>query len=221
MCGHNLFSAPSEPEFHTEPSMLKTENVSSPQKTNVKPEMYIGDYVCIHSRIIRGFHMCCIVGEFAGRYQLYCTEGVWNTSFSGTELFPVTSCSPIPLDEWRRAPKVSLRSIASNSTLHEHCNCSLPETSQSIVISSASEDENEAPDMWVNNGAYTLNGCDKEVVLSRRRWLTDKIISAAQMILLQFFPKMAGLQTPTLQKVFGFHAYSGDFVQIIHVRNNH
>ena len=48
------------------------------------------------------------------------------------------------------------------------------------------------------NGAYTLNCCDKEVVFSRRGWLADKIIWAAQMILLQFFPNMAGLQPPTL-----------------------
>ena len=47
------------------------------------------------------------------------------------------------------------------------------------MISSASEDESEAPEMWVKNGAYTLNCCDKEVVLSRRGWLTDKIICAA------------------------------------------
>ena len=109
----------------------------------------------------------------------------------------------------------------SDTTLHEYCNCSVPETSESIVISSASEDENEAPEVWVNNGAYTLNCRDREVVLSRRGWLTDKIICAAQMILLQFFPNMAGLQPPTLQRVFAFQVPSGEFVQIIHVRNNH
>ena len=39
--------------------------------------------------------------------------------------------------------------------------------------------------------------------------------------LLQFFPDMAGLQPPVLQKVFAFQVHSGEFVQIIHVRNNH
>ena len=222
MSGCTLFPAPSEPEAHTEPSTV-AENVSSPQETkNVKPEMNVGDYVCIHSRRIQGFDILCrIVGEFAGRYQLYCAKGVLNTSFSCTELIPVTGCSPIPLNEWRKAPKITLRSATNNRTLHEHCNCSVPETSESIVISSASEEENKAPDVWINNVAYTLNCCDKEIVLSRRGWLTDKIICAAQMPLLQFFPNMAGLQPPTLQKVFGFHAHSGEFVQIIHVRNNH
>ena len=89
------------------------------------------------------------------------------------------------------------------------------------MISSTSEDENETPELWVNNGAYTLNCGDKKAVLSQRGWLSDKIICAAQIILLQYFPNMAGLQPATMQKVFGFHAHSGEFVQIIHVRNNH
>jgi hypothetical protein len=41
------------------------------------------------------------------------------------------------------------------------------------------------------------------------------------MMLLQFFPNMAGLQPPTLQKVFAFQVHSGEFVQIIHVRKTH
>ena len=50
---------------------------------------------------------------------------------------------------------------------------------------------------------------------------SDNIMCAAQMLLLQFFPNMAGLKPPTLQNIFGFHAHSGEFVQVIHVRKNH
>ena len=154
----------------------------------MKHEMKVGDHVCIHSRSILGFHILCrIVGEFAGRYQLYCAKGVLNTSFSCTQLIPVSGCSPLPLNEWRKAPKITLRNATNYKTLHEHCNCSVPEASESIMLSSASEDENEAPELWVNNSAYTLNCHDRELVLSRRGWLTDKIICAAQMILLQYF----------------------------------
>ena len=217
MSGRTLFPAPSEPKAQAAPRKLETENVSI-----VKPDMNVGDYVCIHSRSIQGFHIVCrIVGEFAGRYQLYCTKGVLNTSFSCTELISVTECSPLPLTEWRKAPKITLRSATNDTTLHEHCNCIVPETSESIVLSSASEKENEAPERWVSNGAYTLDYREQEIVLSRRGWLTDEIIGAAQMILLQFFPNMAGLQPPTLQKVLGFLVHSGEFVQIIHVRNSH
>ena len=87
-------------------------------------------------------------------------------------------------------------------------------------IISVSEEESEAPVMWVNNGAYCLSHSDQEIVLSRRGWLTDKIIHAAQILLLQFFTDMAGLQPAVLQKVFAFQVHSGEFVQIIHVRNN-
>ena len=88
--GRNLFPAPSEPEAHIEPSELESANPPpSPQETNnMKPEMTVGDYVCIHSRRIQGFHiLCCIVGEFSGQYQLYCTKGVLNTFFLALSLF--------------------------------------------------------------------------------------------------------------------------------------
>ena len=227
--GHALFPAPSNPRAHGDPSVLEPKHVSSPPESvkrfpseDVKPEMKVGDYICIHSRNMGDWHVPCrIVGEFAGRYQLYCSKGILNTSFSCTELISLTGCSPIPLNEWRQAPRVSLRSVIHDAALREHCNCCVTDTSESIVISSSSEEENEALEMWVNNGAYTLSCRDREVVLSRRGWLTDKIICAAQMLLLQFFPNMAGLQPPTLQKVFAFRVHSGEFVQIIHVRNNH
>ena len=32
----------------------------------------------------------------------------------------LTGCSPIPLDEWRQAPRVSLRSVTHDAALHEH-----------------------------------------------------------------------------------------------------
>ena len=180
------------------------------------------DYVCVHSRNMGQFHLsCCIVGEFGGWYHLYCSKGVLNTSFCWSELIPLADGSHIPLENWRQAPKVSLHSVVRDPTLVERCICHVPICSDSIVISSASEEEHEAPDLWENKGAYCLTHDDREVILSPTGWLTDKIICAAQMILLQFFPKVAGLQPPVLQKVFQFHAHSGEFVQIVHVRNNH
>ena len=57
-----------------------------------------------------------------------------------------------------------------------------------------SEEESEVPVMCVDDGAYCLSHSDKDIVLSWRGWLTDKIIHAAQILLLQLFPDMAGLQ---------------------------
>ena len=93
----------------------------------MKPEMEVGDYVCIHSRSMQGFHIPChIVEEFSGSsYQLYCTKGVLNTSFSSSELIPVSSCSPIPPNEWRTAPRIisTLHGATNDTSLHEPCYC--------------------------------------------------------------------------------------------------
>ena len=112
--------------------------------------------------------------------------------------------------------KVSLRGAASVSAMIEPCNCQIPVFFEDTDIISVSEEESEAPVMWVNNGAYCLLHSDQEIVFSRRGWLTDKIIHAAQTLLLQFFPNMADLQPPVLQKVFAFQVHSGEFVQVIH-----
>ena len=53
--------------------------------------------------------------------------------------------------------------------------------------------------LWVKNLLYTLTHDDQKVVVSPTGWLTDKVITAAQMLLLQHFPNMLGLQPPTLQ----------------------
>ena len=39
-------------------------------------------------------------------------------------------CTPIPMEEWRQAPKVSLRSVASDSAIIEPCNCQIPVCSE-------------------------------------------------------------------------------------------
>ena len=89
------------------------------------------------------------------------------------------------MEEWRQAPKVSLRSVASDSAIIEPCNCQIPVCSEDTDIISVSEEKRV---MWVNNGAYCLSHSDQDILLSRRGWLTDKII---QILLLHFFPDMA------------------------------
>ena len=155
------------------------------------------------------------------RYQLYCSKGVINTSFSCTEVVPLTSCTAIPLDEWWRAPRVSLRSVASDPEVTEHCECTVPLCSERIVIHSGAEDEEIVQDVWMNNYVYSLTHDELELIECSTAWLTDKIIAAAQMLMLQHFSHMAGLQPPALRKGFAFQVHSGEFVQIIHVRHNH
>ena len=55
------------------------------------------------------------------------------------------------------------------------------------MVPSASEDKDEdtGNDMWVRNLLYLLIYQDQKVVKSRGGWLTDQVIRAAQMIMLQ------------------------------------
>ena len=187
-----------------------------------KIQVEIGDYIGIHSKTMGESHVpCCVVGEFGGRFQLYCSKGVLNVSFSSSELIPLTTCASIPLDNWRQAPKVSLRSLTRDPAIAEHCDCNLTLCSESIVVSSASEAEDTEHNMWVKNHVYSLTHHDREVVASRTGWLNDNVIATAQMLMLQYFPNMAGLQPLALQKVFAFQVHSGEFVQIINVGNKH
>ena len=204
-----------------EPGVSKSGDLDPPPPNRNKIQTQIGDYVGIHSTSAGDSHVPCrIVVEFGGRYQLYCAKGVLNVDFSCSELVILSSCASIPLEKWRHAPRVSLRSVASDPEVVEHCDCIVPVCPESILISSASEAE-DAGDALVKNYLYSLTHHDREVVASRTGWLNDKVIAAAQMIMLQHFPSMAGLQPPALQEVFAFHDHRGDFVQIINVSNNH
>ena len=52
-------------------------------------------------------------------------------------------------------------------------------------------------------------------------WLTDSIISAGQKLLKDSFSHMGGLKPTTLGHTMGFSTATGEFVQILHVLNNH
>ena len=97
--GRTPFPPPNNPGADANPSALDPassppESVKPVPSEDVKSEMKVGDYVCIHSRSMGNFHVACrIVGEFAGWYQLYTSKGVLNTTFSCTELIPVNGCS--------------------------------------------------------------------------------------------------------------------------------
>ena len=204
-------------------SVLSNASESSGSTSSmVEEKLKVGDYVALHTRTLGGDHLPCrIVRKFCARYQLYCSKGVLETTFSHTELTNIANNVPILLDNWRQAPTISLRNATRDPELVEHCVCHIPLCPEGIVVSSDSEEGSEVTDIWVDNGAYCLSHTEHRIVCSQRGWLTDRIISAAQMLLLQFYPSMAGLQPPVLQNAFAFQVHSGEFVQIVHVRNNH
>ena len=52
-------------------------------------------------------------------------------------------------------------------------------------------------------------------------WLTDSVINAVQTLLKKSFPHVGGLQRTTLAETLGFAIERGEFIQILHVSNNH
>ena len=199
------------------------EGLGAPSTKRTKLAFKVGECVCVHSSSFSGYHVVCrVVKEVGSCYQLLCSKGVLNTLFSGSALAKLSSSCALPLDKWRLAPKVSLGSVTKDPAILEQCNCNLPKCSEPFVtLSSASEDENTKCNTWVRNVLYSLTQDDQRTVASPFGWLTDQVISAAQILLLQHFPHMSGLQPPTLQQVCAFQVHSGEFVQIVNVRNNH
>ena len=161
-------AAPIADDGVLEPAVASLEPPPSKKR---KPRVKIGDYVCIHSSRLGKCHVPCrIVRDFGSQYQLYCSKGIFNSYFSGTELIPLTSCVSFPLDKWRQAPTVTLRSIASDPAVVEHCDCIVPVFSESILVSSASKGEDTGHNTWVINPLYTLTHNDQKVVTSRSGW---------------------------------------------------
>ena len=109
---------------------------------------------------------------------------------------PLNDCS-ISLDTWRQDPMVSLRSLITDPSCLELCNCSLP-TIPDIIELKSPDGESTDSDMWVKNALYSLTRASQSEVTSPTGWLSEEVITAAQLLLLQYFPAMAGLQPPTL-----------------------
>jgi len=61
---------------------------------------------------------------------------------------------------------------------------------------------------------------DRKMIVSTE-WLDDKIVTAAQLLIKQQYPRMVGLQPPVLQQTLTFPVYRGEFVQLLNVRDMH
>ena len=61
----------------------------------------------------------------------------------------------------------------------------------------------------------------KQEILSPDGWLSDTVIRAAQLLILQEFSHIAGLQDPAVHQSFSFQILRGEFVQIIFVGGCH
>ena len=135
----------------------------------------------------------------------------------------------ISVDNWRTAAKISLRDVANDSSRLEMCNCNLSEpavedvvdlTKDPAVVSSA-DDSAVSSNTWVSTPLYSLHVDKKQEILSPDGWLSDTVIVAAQLLILQEFPNIAGLQDPAVHRSLSFQIIRGEFVQTIFVGGCH
>ena len=94
-------STPGPPSVSPEPECVVINDASPPPTEQARPQIKVGDYVSVHSRDMGSSHLPCrVVGEFDGRYQLYCSKGVLNTTFSRAELW-----LDVLLSQWRNGDR--------------------------------------------------------------------------------------------------------------------
>ena len=184
----------------------------------------VGDRVCIHTHWLDKHHIPCRVALVVGKkYQLYCHKGILKGSYVSQELKPLGSDWSVSLEGWRVAAKISVQEVASDPACLEKCDCILDKSTTSItdLIQEDSDTVSVSSNDWTCNPLYTLTSTNREEVLSASGWLSDRVIEAAQLLILQQFPHVSGLQNPILQQTLTFQVHRGEFVQIINVRNNH
>ena len=183
-----------------------------------------GDYVYLHSENMTNHHVPCRVVQSVGGkncYQLYCRKGILNQHYSSEELTVSSSNHSLSLDGWRQASKVSLRDMANDSSCLEQCSCNLSKSvKEFIVLSDDSNKVSTEGSRWLHTPLFLTHN-ERALVVSPSGWLNDNIITAAQLIMLQQFPHISGLQPPTLQQTMAFDVHRGEFVQILNIRNSH
>ena len=109
------------------------------------------------------------------------------------------------------------------------CNCGLTKTIVEYVVDltddptalSSADGSAVVSNTWVSTPLYTLHIDKKREIVSSDGWLSDTVIRAGQLLILQEFPNIAGLQDPAVHRSLSFQILRGEFVQIIFVGGCH
>ena len=118
--------------------------------------------------------------------------------------------------------------MAGDPASLEVCNCCLAKpvvehvvdlTEDSAVLSSDEGSSNT----WLSTALYTLHADKKQEILSPDGWLSDTVIKAAQLLILQEFPHIAGLQDPAVHKSLSFQILTvvTPAVQLLQIQEVH
>ena len=206
--------------------------VCSPKRKKTdSPSFKAGDYVSLHVNKLNDQHIPCrVVQVVRGKmYRLYCRLGVLRGTYVSSEL--KTLCSSdlsISVGDWRTAEIVLLGRVTKDATCLQQCDCILDKSTVNVTLISHDSDsesggisEEDPNKKWFCNELYTLTSTNREEVLSPSGWLSDTVIHSAQLLMLQQFPHVSGLQSPVLQQTLAFKVHRSEFVQIICVGSSH
>ena len=72
----------------------------------------------------------------------------------------------------------------------------------------------KSPSPWLPS--IGLSQIERDILISQSRWLNDRIVNAAQLLIKKANPGISGLQDVTCGLVLSFEVQSGEFIQILH-----
>ena len=132
-----------------------------------------------------------------------CLDGVISEMLPETSLTEATSCKKrIPLENWRTAARITIKTSQTNSQNVEQCYCKWHQAAEEALdLTQKSTDEVEASKVWIKDALYVLHESDREIIETSTGWLNDKIIDASLKLLAQHFPLTTGLEPPTLEQM--------------------
>ena len=201
-----------------------------PPAKRPRPNFKVGDCVNLHDSKLGKCHLpCCVVQVFGDRCLLCCHKGVLTTGYAKGQLTAISGDPSISVDNWRTAGRTSLRDVANDSANLKVWNCGLAKpvvehvvdlTDDPTALSSA-DGSAVVSNTWVSTPLYTLHIDKKREIVSSDGWLSDTVIRAGQLLILQEFPNIAGLQDPAVHRSLSFQILRGEFVQIIFVGGCH
>ena len=186
-------------------------------RTNFK----VGDCVNLHDSKLGKCHLpCCVVQVFGDRCLLCCHKGVLTTGYAKGRLTAISGDPSISVDKWRTAGRISLRDVANDSANLKVCSCGLTKTIVEHVVDltddptalSSADGSAVVSNTWVSTPLYTLHIDKKQEIVSSDGWLSDTVIRAGQgqLLILQEFPNIAGLQDPAVHRSLSFQILRGN-----------
>ncbi len=163
-------------------------NLNTKKELFQKQETIQGHKKRLNCAVHRAHQTCRVVQVFNNRYRLYCKGGTLSENFSPDEMMPCLK-NDIPLYRWRQSRTISVRKISDEDL--DDCLCQ-----QQQACSSQTRG-------FVINCIHS--GKDCETIRNPNGWLTDSVITASQLLLVQHFPNIHGVQPPALQEVRGLN----------------